>query len=142
MAKAIYESMKNKLGSILVIDDDADLLGALDKVLDRGGFEVVAQSNGKDVMDWLSHNDKWFDAVITDLQMPGVDGMQLMTAIKTRFPGVPVIMITGMGDADHYAAAIRAGASAFLPKPFRATDVVDILRRVMAKQSRQLVAAN
>lgn len=127
--------MKIKSISLLVIDDDVDLLAALDRVLDRGGFEVVAQTDARAAMAWLERNDRWFDAVITDLNMPGVDGMELLAAIHERFPHAPVIMITGMGDADHYRAAIRSGAAAFLPKPFLAHDVLETVRRVLARNA-------
>ena len=133
--------MTTTLGSILLIDDDTTLLAALDQVLEHAGFEVVTQSNASMTMQWMTRNERWFDVIITDLTMPGPDGMEVLATAKAKFPGVPVIVITALGDGVHYMEAMRQGADAFLAKPFNRNELLSTVRRVLSRKCNALLAA-
>ena len=77
---------------------------------------------------------KTFDLVVTDLQMPDMDGLQLLTAVQKHFPKVPVILMSGSPGASR-AQALAAGAVAFLQKPFAFNDLLVLVARALNEQS-------
>lgn len=116
---------------VLLVEDDEDA-GALlaDGLAD--GFEPRCVPNGQEAVDLLAAED--FDAVITDLRLPGLGGLDLCKRIVTNRPGVPVIVVTAFGDFDTAIEAIRAGAADFVTKPFDMGYVRHALDRVLAER--------
>jgi len=109
--------MVNKtMYSILVVDDEPNYLIVLSELLRDEGFEVFTAASGKDGMAQVQEVD--LDLVITDMQMPGMDGLQLLDAIKETNANLPVIMITAFAEVDKAVAAMQAGAFNYLAKPF------------------------
>jgi CheY-like chemotaxis protein len=111
-------SLRNK--TVLVVDDDAGLLRALSKVLTSEGANVTAAVWGGEAVDHLETRNGQFDLVITDLRMPVVNGSNILTAVKSAFPRVPVIVITALGSPDVRSKCLALGATAFLEKPLEA----------------------
>lgn len=111
---------------VLIIDDEAIALTNLSHVLKKEGYEVTACKDGKSGLAALASGD--FDLVLTDLKMPGVDGMQVLRAVRENHPGVPVIMITGHATLDSAIAAMKAGAYHYLAKPFRLAEAREVVR--------------
>ena len=93
---------------ILLIDDEAIALSNLSHVLTREGYAVTACKSGEAGLAAMQTID--FDLVLTDLQMPGIDGMAVLAHIRTTTPDVPVIMITGHATLDSAVNAMKAGA--------------------------------
>jgi CheY-like chemotaxis protein len=117
--------------SVLVVDDsemDRRLLGGL--LQNRGGWSVAFAVNGDDALTHFQPRPP--DLVLTDLQMPGMDGLALVAAIKKDFPTTPVILMTGMGSEDIAAAALRRGAASYVPKKNLVEDLVGTMDRVLA----------
>ena len=102
--------------SILVVDDEPNYLIVLSELLRDEGFEVFTAASGKDGMAQVQEVD--LDLVITDMQMPGMDGLQLLDAVKEANTNLPVIMITAFAEVDKAVAAMQAGAFNYLAKPF------------------------
>lgn len=102
--------------SILVVDDEPNYLIVLSELLRDEGFEVFTAASGKDGMAQVQEVD--LDLVITDMQMPGMDGLQLLDAVKEANVNLPVIMITAFAEVDKAVAAMQAGAFNYLAKPF------------------------
>jgi DNA-binding NtrC family response regulator len=123
---------KTETASILLVDDDVELLKALTKVLERAGYEVVPHTDARSAIECVSQTKRRFDLVITDMFMPGMRGTSLLTAFKTAFPTVPVVVITAFGDWGQYAEVLQAGALEYLSKPLDKSELLAVVRRALA----------
>ena len=103
------------LRKVLVVDDDPVVGASFNRVLSGKGYIVVAAENGADALAMLQAEK--FDAVFTDLRMPGMDGLQVAENIKATQPWVPVVLVTGYGSAANEKRARDAGVVDFLRKP-------------------------
>lgn len=101
---------------ILIVDDSHDMLEVLRRQLNDLGYNTYQASNVADAVDILKGNVT--DMLITDLQMPGVNGMQLVKFASDRFPDLPKLIITGYPSVENAIDAVKAGAIDFLVKPF------------------------
>ena len=119
--------------SILLVDDDAELLKALAKVLEKDGYAVVAKPDARSAMQHITESKQRFDLVITDVFMPRMSGTAFLAAFKAAFPAVPVIVITAFGDWDTYQQALRDGAFAYLNKPLDRAELRATIRRALAR---------
>ncbi|MEM1412988.1 MAG: sigma 54-interacting transcriptional regulator [Pseudomonadota bacterium] len=100
---------------ILLVDDDPSLLKLLSIRLRREGYTVVAAKTGPQALTAMEQQA--MDLVLTDLKMDGMDGLQLLSEIKHRFPGVPVLLLTAHGTIPDAVLATKTGAYTFLGKP-------------------------
>jgi len=107
---------------ILIVDDDAGMRAALTEALRRGGYSVTTTSNGFDALDIFA--EETFDIVITDVKMPGMNGIAVLKEIRRTSPQIPVIMITAYGTIDNAVEAMKEGAFDYILKPFSA-DTLD-----------------
>ncbi|MCF6257924.1 MAG: sigma-54 dependent transcriptional regulator [Gammaproteobacteria bacterium] len=103
---------------ILVVEDDADLRAALCDTLALAGYKAQTASDGLAAMEILQCQS--IDMVITDIQMPGMDGHELLKKIKTQWPDIPVMLMTAYGSIQMAVEAMRDGAVDYLSKPFEA----------------------
>ena len=117
-------------GSIRLVDDDESLLRLLTIRLRAVGYEAVALADPHQALATVATRD--FDVVVTDLRMPGIDGMALLASVHERRPTVPVIMLTAHGTIPDAVAATRAGVFAFLTKPFDSAELLDAIARALA----------
>jgi two-component system, NtrC family, response regulator GlrR len=116
--------------TILLVDDDESLLRLLTIRLQAASYTVIAEPDARHALNQLVVRN--VDLVITDLRMPGLDGMQLYESIHERRPTLPVIMLTAHGTIPDAVNATRAGVFAFLTKPFDSTVLIDTVRRALA----------
>lgn len=124
--------------SVILVDDDPDLLRATTQTLRLQGMQVHAHAKAADALGALTPD---FDGVIvTDVRMPGIDGLELFARVRALDADIPVILITGHGDIPMAVQAMRDGAYDFLSKPYPGEQLVAALRR--AAEKRQLVLAN
>jgi two-component system, NtrC family, response regulator AtoC len=103
------------IGNVLVIDDEEDTRSFLTAALEQEGHVVVAAANGREGLARLGERN--FHVVLSDLKMPGMDGMVLLKEIRRDFPASEVILLTGHGSVETAVDAIKAGAFEFLQKP-------------------------
>src|SRR5437773_10868295 len=123
-------------GRVLVIDDDASLRFALEAVLGDAGLTVVTCSGGAAGLQAFETNGA--DAVLTDLAMPEMDGLAVLTHLRALDAGVPVIMLTAHGSERVAVSAMKAGAYDYLPKPFDPDEIVLAVRRAIETRSLRL----
>ncbi len=123
---------------VLLIDDDPHLRQALSQTLDLAGLRVQARGDARGVAQALPAD--WPGVVVSDIRMPGLDGLQLLEQLHGRDAELPVILITGHGDVPLAVQAMRAGAWDFLEKPFPSETLLDGVRRALAM--RRLVLEN
>ncbi|MFH1349452.1 MAG: response regulator [Pseudomonadota bacterium] len=115
---------------ILVIDDEVDMLMLLRMIIeDNTDFEVETTNSPSEGIKLIKEKD--FDLVITDLKMPGMDGIELFDEFKDIKPGIPVIIITAYGSPETANTALKMGVSDFITKPFRKTDILFTMNRVL-----------
>src|SRR5881296_1711534 len=102
---------------VLIVDDDAALLQALPETLRLRMCQVTVDTadSAAAALDQIAARD--YDAIVTDIKMPGMDGLALMAEIRRRRPDTPILMITGHGEYDLSVRALRAGAYDFIQKP-------------------------
>ncbi|GAB3663191.1 response regulator [Ramlibacter alkalitolerans] len=103
------------LRKLLVVDDDPVVGASFKRVLSGKGYLVVAAENGQQALDRLKAEK--FDAVFTDLRMPGMDGLQVAERVRAAQPWTPVVIVTGYGSPASEARALACGVSEFLHKP-------------------------
>ena len=115
---------------VLCVDDEPVILQILRRLLEVQGFEPV--TCGDPVAAIALFDDDSFDVVITDLHMPGMDGLSLMRALRERRPELPVMVVTGHGTVDTAIQALREGASGMLVKPFTGEELLGEVRRALA----------
>ncbi len=112
---------------ILVVDDDAALRELITLRLEANGFRVDTADSGENALARLAVSRP--DAVLTDVQMSGMDGMALFNAIRARDPALPVIVLTAHGTIPDAVAAMQQGLFGYLTKPYDATTLIDLLKR-------------
>lgn len=115
--------------NIWVIDDDRAIRWVLEKALQQAGMEVRSFDNADHVMEAIGQERP--DAIITDIRMPGMDGLELLQQINTHYADLPVIIITAHSDLDSAVSAYQGGAFEYLPKPFDVDEAVDLVRRAV-----------
>ena len=123
---------------VLLIDDDPHLRQALSQTLDLAGLKVSSLADAHGVAARIERD--WPGVVVSDIRMPGIDGLQLLQQLQEQDPELPVLLITGHGDVPLAVQAMRAGAYDFLEKPFASDDLLDSVRRALAV--RRLVLDN
>jgi two-component system C4-dicarboxylate transport response regulator DctD len=119
-------------GRVLFVDDEEHLRAASRQALEIGGFEVDCLESAERALVYVSEA---FDGVIvSDIRMPGMDGMAFLRAAREIDPDLPVVLITGHGDVQLAVEAMRAGAYDFLEKPFASGRLIDVAGRAMEKR--------
>ncbi|MEI6084749.1 MAG: response regulator [Verrucomicrobiota bacterium] len=123
--------------TILLVDDDVELLKALTKVLEKENYAIVALPDATTALRHVNTTKQRFDLVITDVSMPGMKGTTLLSAFKTAFPKIPVIVITAFADWGQYMEALREGAFEYLYKPIDKSDLLAAVRRALTNGKSQ-----
>src|SRR5881397_4274212 len=116
---------------VLIVDDDLALLQALPETLRlrMSGVTVDTADSAAAALDRIAARD--YDAIVTDIKMPGMDGLALLTEIRGRQPDTPILMITGHGEYDLSVRALRGGAYDFIQKPIDRDHLVASLYRAI-----------
>lgn len=126
------------MSKILAVDDDSVIRTLLSTVLKKAGYEVQTASDGTTGLKLAIEEDP--DLVITDYQMPGMNGMELLEALHTKMPSLPIIMLTAHGDMALTIRSMQAGAYDYLEKPIRMEDLLQVVRNglELSKQSKSI----
>jgi len=115
---------------VLVVDDDPVVAKSFDRVLSGKGYAVITARDGPEALDKLAQER--YDAVFTDIRMPGMDGLEVAARIKATQPWLPVVIVTGYGSAASEARAKEIGVAGFLNKPLSPAMIEDSARSALA----------
>ena len=116
---------------VLLVDDDAENCRALTELLAAGGFQPLTFHSGEAALSAITSGAVRPQAVVTDVRMPGLDGVALLRRIRTLFPTMPVILISAFADEDLWVEGLRAGALDVFPKPIQGASLVRTLSKAM-----------
>ena len=120
-------------GAVLIVDDESYVRDSLATVLDRHGFSIRTAASAEEVLE--DHELEGLDAMITDLRMPGLDGLELLRHVRKAEPNLPVIVLTGHGTVPSAVECMRAGAVEYLLKPVAPEEMILVLERVLEGSS-------
>lgn len=118
-------------GALLVVDDDAAMRRLLKDFLERDGHRVREAANGKEAMSIVE--SEHIDLVILDKEMPGINGLDVLSFLRHRWPSMPVIFITAFGGPNVADESRRRGALHYIEKPFRVGTIVEAVQAVMRR---------
>jgi two-component system response regulator AtoC len=113
---------------VLIADDELNMRRVLEAILRREGYNVITAANGVEALSGMSRN---VHTVITDLKMPGLDGMGLLKKLSADYPDVPVVMITAHGSVENAVEAVKLGAFDYVEKPFEQEQIRQIVSKAM-----------
>ena len=120
---------------VCVIDDDSSIRWVLDKALHKAGLSVVSFESGESALAAFGREEP--AVVVTDIRMPGIDGLELLERISEQYPELPVIIMTAHSDLDSAVAAYKGGAFEYLPKPFDVEEAVALVNRALEVRAQQ-----
>ncbi|MCA9012904.1 MAG: response regulator [Planctomycetaceae bacterium] len=115
--------------TVLVAEDSRTQSVLFRSLLEKAGYHAVMAGNGREAMEMIRNMPP--DVVITDLNMPEMNGLELVEAVHAHFPGIPVILATGVGSEEIAAEALRKGAASYVPKR-NLRDLIPTLQRLLA----------
>jgi DNA-binding NtrC family response regulator len=105
-------------GRLLIAEDNADMREFLQEVLEDAGYDTVPANDGREALAFIERASQMIDLVITDVQMPGVKGDELLAIMRARRAETPVIVITAFGSVEQAVEMVKKGAFQYLTKPF------------------------
>ncbi len=121
--------MEKKNGKILVLDDEQIVLDSVSRILEEENYEVKTARSGDEAVNMLKGGG--FDVLITDLKMPGMDGLQAMEALAEVDPDLSMIMATAYSTVDSAVKAMKLGAVDYIRKPFTPDQLAELVTKVM-----------
>jgi two-component system response regulator HydG len=131
-------SDSNENISVLVVDDESANVDSLQRIFEREGFRVWTATSAQKALDACRSHD--IDVVVSDLMMPGMNGIELVKALKTVVPDTEVVLMTAFGTVEKAVEAMRAGAYDFVEKPLKRVQMVKTVRK--AAERHQLIVEN
>jgi DNA-binding NtrC family response regulator len=120
-------------GQVVVLDDDAESCRALSELLTAEGFHALPFASADSAWSAIESRQVQPDAVVSDIRMPGLDGMAFLRRLQDRFPEIPVILVSAFPDDRTWSEALRIGALGVVPKPIRAGLLVRLLHNAMRR---------
>lgn len=129
----------NSSANVWIVDDERSIRWVLEKALTQEGFNVTCFEDARAALAQINSNPP--DVIVSDIRMPGVDGLDLLEQVRTGFPEVPVIIMTAHSDLDSAVSSIQGGAFEYLPKPFEVEEALTVIRRAIAHRHEQTTGA-
>ena len=122
--------MENQKKRIFFVDDEPQVRRIVQRTIERYGYDVVCFEDGMSCLDELSKND--CDLLITDVNMPGFDGIELLAKVKKIRPLLDVLIVTGYGDIPTAVRAVKSGAYDFLEKPLDRNRLIPVIQNILS----------
>src|SRR5690606_38147142 len=124
-----------KSNRVWIIDDDRSIRWVLEKALQQANIDTRGFDSGDSALNQL--NRALLDAILSEIRMPGIDGLALLSNLHANHPQVPIVIMTAHSDLDGAVAGYQGGAFEYLPKPFDVDDAVAVTRRALAHAQEQ-----
>ncbi len=121
------------MARILVVDDEVIVCESCKRILEEEGYEAETAQSGREAFEKMKANP--FDIVITDLKMPGIDGMEVLRTFRKEYPDSIIIMITGFSTVETAVEAMKLGAFDYIPKPFTPDEVAIVVKKAIEKKN-------
>ncbi len=118
--------------TVWVVDDERSIRWVLDKALSKEGLEVRCFEDGESLLSQIKFTIP--NAIVSDIRMQGMGGLELLRQIKTEYPDLPVIIMTAHSDLDSAVSSIQGGAFEYIPKPFEIDEAVAVVKRALLHQ--------
>ena len=134
MTESANASTMNDKEIVVIVDDDESIRKALLRTLAGAGLEVFAFSSAQDFL--AAAEIERVSCVVSDLRMPGIDGLHLQSALVERMPQVAIVFVTGHGDVPSTVQAMKSGAVDFLEKPVKRADLLEAIARATRRTHR------
>lgn len=136
--------MMNNLDAytVAVVDDEEEIRSVLHKKLSKLGMDVVTFGEAEDLLEILKKNESSVDLVISDIKLPGIDGIELLRHIDKLENPMPVLLITGHGNIEHAIQALRYGAYDFIRKPFDLNEITSSVNRILRGKREEKLTDN
>lgn len=125
----------NITGHILIIDDEPALRKTMARILQNAGLEVTTAESAEQGIDYLKSTE--FDMILTDLRMPGMQGLEALKHIHANYPNLPVILFTAQPDVNSAVDALRHGATDYLLKPIKPEVMIERTRAILLERQRE-----
>lgn len=122
-----YETKSGPIGRILIVEDESNILEALNFILSRAGWDVRGHGKGDDALDEIARLSP--DMLVLDVMLPGRSGFDILADLRAKpeTAGLPVLMLTAKGQAKDREQAMSLGANGFLTKPFSNTELLEVV---------------
>jgi len=116
-------------GRLLIVDDESGIVDVLTKILKSKAGEIETASSGAEALEKIK--TKQFDAVLSDIHMPTMDGLELLARVRSLQMQTPFVFLSGYGDQEKTRQALRLGATDFLDKPFEPNVLLDVVGKAL-----------
>ena len=133
--------LEKSMKPVWIVDDDKSIRWVLEKTLSREQVPFKSFASASEALAQLDMGVEPPQVLVSDIRMPGESGLDLLKQVKTRFPSLPVIIMTAYSDLDSAVAAFQGGAFEYLPKPFDVDQALELIRRAMDESMHQVGAA-
>lgn len=126
-----------KMGRVLVVDDVAVVRRSIRMILATAGYEVLEAENGEQAIEIVqaSGGRHPVDAILSDIRMPQINGAELIVYFRTRYPAIPVVVLTSYTDVELAVSLMRKGAMDFLVKPVLQGELLEVIGRAVAQNA-------
>ncbi|MCF8720969.1 response regulator [Nitrospina gracilis] len=122
-------------GKLMVVDDDKDIRDSLKMFLEPEGYHILEASNGQEAIDQLKSEDNMVNvgAILCDIRMPRVNGLECISFFRREAPGIPIIVITGFPETDMAVDLLKKGCKDYLTKPVEKSKLLSVVNKVVAQ---------
>lgn len=117
---------------LLIAEDDKDIVKALTALFEHNNYSVDSVFNGNDAYDYAAEGN--YDGIILDIMMPGMDGLEVLKALRSTGLKTPVLLLTAKGEVEDRVSGLDAGADDYLPKPFAASELLARVRAMLRRK--------
>lgn len=121
--------------TVLLVDDDIQVRKLVSRMLAGSGYVVLEAADGQEALDLLQQNGRRIALILTDVVMPRMDGHRLAASVQSAFPSLPVVLMSGHPETAHLKPEHFSGLRHYLRKPFRAEQLLDVVRRALREQT-------